>query len=123
MKTDIEKKHPPKEEKEKPQKQTIDRQRKLRDTYTSVSMPVFDADESVNYNKCKRENNGEKMKRVENLFSSDSLKSSVFNQDCDYNKSTDKITNKIQIVTIDATQKKFLKTFKTITSSGKTLYQ
>jgi hypothetical protein len=123
MKTDIEKTHPPKEEIAKQPKQTIDRQRKIKDTYTSNSLPVFNAEESVEYNKCKREQYFEKVKRVNSIFSSESLKSSVFNQNDDYDKSTDKITNKLQLITIDENPKKYVKTFKTITSNGKTIYQ
>jgi hypothetical protein len=123
MKTDIHKIYPQKEEMAKTPKQTMDRQRKIKDTYNSNSMPEFNGEESVKYNQMTRDQNSAKVNRVTSLFTSESLKTSVFNQKEDINNCNDKITNKLQLITIDECPKKYLKSFKTITSNGKSIYQ
>jgi hypothetical protein len=121
MKTDIDKQYPHKEEKIKASNLTIDRQRRIKDTYTSNSMPEFDADESVKYNQMTRNQISAKVNRINSLFTSESFKDSVFNQNDNIDYFSDKITN--QHLTIDSSPKRYVKSFKTISSNGKTCYQ
>ena len=86
-------------------------------------MPEFDADESVKYNQMKRGECSAKVNRVNSLFTSDALKTSVFNHNDDYYQSSDKITSKSNLAITDSDPKRYVKSFRTMTSNGKTFYQ
>jgi hypothetical protein len=86
-------------------------------------MPDFDADLSVKYNQMTRDNKSAKVNRVNSIFTSEGLKTSVFNHNDNYYESSDKITSKMQHAALDDNPKRYVKSFRTITSNGKTIYQ
>jgi hypothetical protein len=86
-------------------------------------MPEFNADESVKYNQMKRGQWSAKVNRVNLLFTSDALKTSVFNHNNEYYGSSDKITSNPNLANTDSDPKRYLKSFRTMTSNGKTFYQ